>query len=310
MTKKNPGVPEIKPHKHVEFEFKQSKYGEHVPKLPMRAIAYGPSGSGKTVLLQNLILDVYRDCFARIYLWSPSIHVDHTWKPVFKYIEEHMGIDPDKEPYAFESYDPEELGKQIDLQFRIAELAKKQSKKVPNVLILVDDFADVPEFTRQSKLLHQLYIRGRHAGISVITSVQKCVTLHPLIRTQATHTFTFRLRSFQCLEVWLNENSAIYDKKTLLSLYRTATEPRFGFLYMNLMEHDPTKMFYYKFEARLVPRVGLGSMAAHDPTLLGSHAGMQTHDGNLHNATQHAGASAYPSQTPMMDQAPRRVVRR
>ena len=45
----------------VEFECKQSRYGEHVPKLPMRAIAYGPSGSGKTVLLQSLILDVYKD---------------------------------------------------------------------------------------------------------------------------------------------------------------------------------------------------------------------------------------------------------
>ena len=196
MVKKNPGVPEIKPHKHVEFEFKQSKYGEHVPKLPMRAIADGPSGSGKTVLLQNLILDIYKDCFERIYLWSPSIQVDHTWKPVLKYIEEHMGIDPDKEQYAFESYDPEELGKQIEMQFKIAELAKKRGKKVPNILILVDDFADVPEFTRQSKLLHQLYIRGRHAGISVITSIPKGVTLHPLIRTQATHTFTFRLQSF------------------------------------------------------------------------------------------------------------------
>ena len=66
MVKKNAGIPDIKPHKHVEFEFKQSKHGEHVPKLVTRAIAFGPSGSGKTVLLQNLILDIYRDCFERV----------------------------------------------------------------------------------------------------------------------------------------------------------------------------------------------------------------------------------------------------
>ena len=48
----------------------------------------------------------------------------------FKYIEEHMGIDPDTGPYAFSEYDPEELGIHIHLQFKIAELAKKQGKKV------------------------------------------------------------------------------------------------------------------------------------------------------------------------------------
>ena len=128
-----------------------------------------PAALVKTVLLQNFILDIYKDCFERIYLWSPSIHVDHTWKPVFKYIEEHMGVDPDKEQYAFGQYDPEELGKHIDMQYRIAELAKKHGKKVPNILILVDDFADAPEFTRRNADLHRLYIRGRHAGISVIT---------------------------------------------------------------------------------------------------------------------------------------------
>ena len=46
----------------------------------------GPSGSGKGVLLQRLILDIYKDVFARIYLMSPSIHVDRTWEPVKKYI--------------------------------------------------------------------------------------------------------------------------------------------------------------------------------------------------------------------------------
>ena len=56
----------------------------------------------------------------------------------------------------------------------------------------------------------------------------------------------------QDLDTWLNENSAVYDKKTLLEIYKMATTPRFGFLYMDLMAHDPSKMFYYKFEQRIV----------------------------------------------------------
>ena len=142
----------------------------------------------------------------------------------------------------------------MDRQFKIADWMKNNGKNVFNILVIIDDFADEPAFTRNSKLLHQLYIRGRHSFISTITSVQKATTLHPLIRTQATHTFTFRLRSMQDLETWLNENSAVYDKKTLLAIYQRATQTRFGFLFMNLMAHDSKDMFFYKFEARIIPR--------------------------------------------------------
>ena len=59
-------VPNIQPIKLKEFETKQSKY-DMVPKIPFRSVILGPSGSGKTILLQNMILDIYRTCFSRIY---------------------------------------------------------------------------------------------------------------------------------------------------------------------------------------------------------------------------------------------------
>ena len=248
-----PSTPAIKPAKTKEFTCKQSKY-KIAPELPMRAIAYGPSGSGKSVLLQQLILDVYRGCFERIYIWSPSLDIDHVWDPVKKYIRKELKVDTKKEKCLFSTYDPKELSEVMDRQFKIAEWQKNNGKHVFNVLVLLDDFSDDPAFTRNSKLLHQLYIRGRHSFISTITSVQKATTLPLLIRTQATHTFTFRLRSMQDLDTWLNENSAVYDKKTLLEIYKMGTTPRFGFLYMNLMAHDPKDMFFYKFEARIIPR--------------------------------------------------------
>ena len=49
-----------------------------------------PSGAGKTVLLTYMILDIYKGCFSRIYIWSPSIYVDNTWKPVRDYIRDHI----------------------------------------------------------------------------------------------------------------------------------------------------------------------------------------------------------------------------
>ena len=52
----------------------------------MRSIVLGPGGSGKTILLQNMILDIYDGCFDQIYIFSPSVNLDHTWLPVKEYI--------------------------------------------------------------------------------------------------------------------------------------------------------------------------------------------------------------------------------
>ena len=64
----NNSFPIIKPIKTKEFDSKQSQY-EHCAKLPMRSILLGPSGSGKTVLLQNMVLDIFKYCFNRIYIY-------------------------------------------------------------------------------------------------------------------------------------------------------------------------------------------------------------------------------------------------
>ena len=89
-------IPSIEPIKLKDYESKQSKYSM-VAKLPMRSVLLGPSGSGKTILLVNMILDIYRDCFARVYIWSPSINVDHSWEPVKKYIETDSKVNTSKE---------------------------------------------------------------------------------------------------------------------------------------------------------------------------------------------------------------------
>ena len=87
----NNKAPKVEPINVKEFTVKQSKY-EVCGKLPIRSVILGPSGSGKTVFLQNMIMDIYRDCFSRIFIFSPSIEVDMTWRPVKDYIEKHMKV--------------------------------------------------------------------------------------------------------------------------------------------------------------------------------------------------------------------------
>ena len=68
----------------------------------------------------------------------------------------------DDEPeFYYDTYDPDSLDKIIDNQKKIVEYQKKQkdTKNVFQILIIVDDFADDPSFSRNSKLLHSLFKR-------------------------------------------------------------------------------------------------------------------------------------------------------
>ena len=131
-------IPHIKPIKVKEFETKQSNY-QMVPRLPIRSIILGPSGSGKTILLQNMVLDIYRDCFSRIYIFSPSIDVDSTWRPVKDYIEKSMKVrHTDEDPIYFDHYNPAYLVKIIHTQHKVSDYMKRKAyQKLYSVLVFL-----------------------------------------------------------------------------------------------------------------------------------------------------------------------------
>ena len=69
-----------------------------------------------------MILDIYKGCFSRIYIWSPSIQVDSTWEPVKDYIRDHIKPS-DREKCYFDPYDPVELEQVINTKesYRLSE---------------------------------------------------------------------------------------------------------------------------------------------------------------------------------------------
>ena len=189
----------------------------------MRSMLCGPSSSGKAVLFSNMILDIYRDCFSRIYRWSPSINVDSTWRPVKDYIRDHIRPS-DGENYHFDSYEASELEQVIKTQQKVIAYQKEQKHKyLYQILILVGGFVDGPSFTRKSQLLHQLYTRCRHYMISIITATQVFKAVSPVIRKSMTHLFIYRLRKHADLQAIIEEMGAVYDPKTLLQIYHEAS---------------------------------------------------------------------------------------
>ena len=119
---------QLKPIELKEHTCKQGHYGDIVPKLPMRSMLVGPSGSGKTALLTNMILDIYEGCFPRIYIWSPSVEVDNTWKPVKNYIRDNTKPS-DREQCYFDSYDPAELEQVMNTQKKVIDIDYQKEQK-------------------------------------------------------------------------------------------------------------------------------------------------------------------------------------
>ena len=119
-------------------------------------------------------------------------------------------------------------------------------------MVVIDDFADEPAFTRQSKILHALFTRGRHSMISTIVSTQKYRAISNIIRVNATNLYVFRSRNAGDLEAWIDEVSAITDKKTLLQLYNIATAEPYSFLFIKLHAKKVNKMFYMRYQKQLI----------------------------------------------------------
>ena len=81
------------------------------------------------------------------------------------------------------------------------------------ILTIIDDFAADPSFTRQSKMLRTLCIRGRHSYINTKTAGQKFNALDLIIRVNATELFVYRLKNMKDLETLIDEVSAVLKKR-------------------------------------------------------------------------------------------------
>ena len=91
--------------KHDQWKTAQPKLGEGIlPPTPARVLVTGPSGSGKTQLVVDILTRLYAGAFERIYVFSPSVHLDSVWTVVKAYVRDTIGVADDEECF-FSSWD-------------------------------------------------------------------------------------------------------------------------------------------------------------------------------------------------------------
>ena len=62
----------------------------------------------------------------------------------------------------------------------------------------------------------------------------------------------FRLRNQKDLDSLLEELSALYDKATLLQIYKLATDEKHSFLFIDLMQPNKKAMIYKNLNQKII----------------------------------------------------------
>jgi hypothetical protein len=160
----------------------------------------------------------------------------------------------------FEDLDNQALGRILDDQRRICEEWRKRKQAIPQCCLLLDDFGDRGDLLQKRQgaasgrsWLVTLATRGRHFGITWIVSSQVVKLVGTIIRKSCRAMCVWRLRNYKEVETLCEELSGVYDKNTLLEMYRAATAEPYSFLFIRLDAKTRQEMFYLRFEQRLVP---------------------------------------------------------
>ena len=80
----------------------------------------------------------------------------------------------------------------------------------------------------------------------------------PIIRVNISHLFYYKVRNYKEIQILQDELSAMVrsdnlheSKKLIYNMYETATYEPHSFLYINLLEKNPDKMFMKRFNQYL-----------------------------------------------------------
>jgi len=125
-------------------------------------------------------------------------------------------------------------------------------KQLYNIASIIDDFLDNQKFCKRTPDLDMLFLRGRHVFISTFVSIQKYKGMSNVIRLNINDMYVFKLRNQFDLDSFVEEFSALADKKIIEHIYRIATDEPYGFLYVKLGSKDINNMFYSSLNKRFI----------------------------------------------------------
>jgi len=221
--------------------------------------------SGKTTLIYNILK---KCCNKKTHIWifSPTIKKDDTWKAICEMLENkgcqvskylhfldedgsniidevineliHEGSDEEQEE---EEYKDEQINKPLCLckfgneeqqEERKEEKKEKKNKKnkiYPEHIFVCDDLAS----DLRNKAIGQLLIKNRHFKSKVILSGHNVTNLLPQARANIDYCIVFKGMADDKVKVLHNDLNLSLDFEKFLEIYKNATEKPYSFLWIS-----------------------------------------------------------------------------
>jgi len=200
-----------------------------------KIVIIGKPGTGKTTLITSLLYEK-KHIFPIGLAMSGTEDSNGHYKKIF--------------PSSF-VYD--ELDIPVINEFVKRQKIAKKHLSNPWAILLLDDCTDDPKLFSQP-LFQGLYKNGRHWKMWFILSLQYCMDIKPVIRTNVDGTFILREPSLKNRKaLWENYGSIIPDFDTFCTIMDKITDDYTALYIHNATQSNSLKecVFYYK--ARHVP---------------------------------------------------------
>lgn len=196
---------------------------------------------------------IYGDnVFEAVYVVSPSVKLDSTWRHLINYRAKRGQKEED---LFFDHWDESVVQLIMDEYAKLTEYHKKHEHQyATSVCIVVDDMADQQHILHATgnSLLNTLFIRGRHVFLSCLVSSQRPSLTSSIIRTQQTGIFIFKQRNYKYLDLLLIELGGWVPRKVLRQIYDICTKGKYNFMMVNLLGKDIDHMFYWTLDKRII----------------------------------------------------------
>jgi hypothetical protein len=198
----------------IEYANKEEKIpwdNPYLPAPPFRLNLIAQSNSGKTTLILNLLNRdkyFYKEYFEdRVHVFSKSICCDRDWE----------SLDDKIIRRSYEELSEKELKKIWKKQEQLVE--KKGKTRETALLIIADDMIEkIINTSRRPSVLQNMYMRGRHANISVIITTQEYMLLPKTIRINASGNIIFRINNVRELDQIAEEHAGTLSKNKFKEL--------------------------------------------------------------------------------------------
>lgn len=195
-----------------------------------RTLIAGRAGSGKTQLVLRLLKTVWKGCYSKIYIVSPTFvaQFEHVWSQLdSEGIEGHLQIDD-------------------SLIGLLHTKCIEHTKAKQDTLILIDDCGE--DLRRINPQAFNLFVsNSRHCRASIVHLVQKITQSPTCFRSNCDTIIAFGATSFIDREALWRELSTV-DRKTFFQMFSKATNDRYAYMSCTISRQGKLEFYNADFK--------------------------------------------------------------